>query len=456
MALDNVKFLQGTSARYQEIVSANAIEDNAFYYCVDTSAEGAKSYALYLGKTLLSNGTLEADVAELQGDVSELAAKIAGIIGGYEEDEDPISLYELEQALIKMNGPDGYEGRLAGLEIKKIPALEARIGTAEGKITTLEEQVTTLEGQVKFSSNIRLTENFGKYKVDASTGYVEVPTEGMTAEEVILTAFQTASDPTSDQITQPSVSLTCSQGSKEVGTKVTPSYSASLGAGSYPYGPATGITASSWEVSIANTGEDKKTSNSGTFGEIEVIDGMSGYAKVTAKATWNMDGADPKNNLGGTAGNAADVKIKAGNDDAVSSGYSGYRGWFYGYKSDRNITPANITSDQVRGLGSGVKTSIPSSMTTNKMQQMYFAIPKKNDGTSNKSSIAVANSTNGAPQTVQGPITVYVEGANNYKIAEGKRGTLPVDENGLWAYDLFYIDNDNPEAGSTTWKITVG
>ena len=48
MALDNVKFLQGTSARYQAIVSANAIEDNAFYYCVDTSAEGAKSYEVTL------------------------------------------------------------------------------------------------------------------------------------------------------------------------------------------------------------------------------------------------------------------------------------------------------------------------------------------------------------------------------------------------------------------------
>jgi hypothetical protein len=169
-----------------------------------------------------------------------------------------------------------------------------------------------------------------------------------------------------------------------------------------------------------------------------------------------MDGEDPKNNLGGIAGNAADVKIKAGSDDAVSSGYTGYRGWFYGYKSDRNITPADITSDQVRNLGSGTKTSIPSSMTTNKMQQMYFAIPKKSDGKSNKSSIAVANSTNGAPQTVQGPITVYVEGENHYKVAEADRGTLPVDKNGLWAYDLFYIDNDNPEAGSTTWKITVG
>lgn len=35
----------------------------------------------------------------------------------------------------------------------------------------------------------------------------------------------------------------------EVGTKITPSYSAKLNAGSYSYGPATGITATSWSVS---------------------------------------------------------------------------------------------------------------------------------------------------------------------------------------------------------------
>lgn len=442
MALENVKFLQGTLARYEALLAAGQINDNAFYYCID-EVEGVKSYAVYLGKTLLSNGTLEAD---LDG----LAEAIAKIIGDYPVGEEHISLYEIEQALVKMNSAEGYEGRLAGLEIKRIPELEAR--------------VDALEDKVVFSSNIRLTENFGKYKVDASKGYVEVPTEGKTAEEVILTAFQTASDPTAAQITQPAVSLTCAQGSKEVGTKVTPSYSASLGAGSYPYGPATGITASSWEVSIANTGEAKKTSSSGSFGEIEVIDGMSGYAKVTAKATWDMDGADPKNNLGGTAGNAATVKIKAGNDDAVSSGYSGFRSWFYGYAKDNSIsdfasmdratlltlftdnkaTPTKITAG---------KTSIPGSMTTNKMQQMFFAVPKKSNGTSNKSSVAVANSTNGAPQTVQGPITIYVKGANNYVAAEDLRDTVNT-ENG-WAYDLFYINNDNPESGDTTWTITT-
>lgn len=434
MALNNVKFLQGTSEKYNALLAAGSILDNAFYYTID-EVDGVKNYALYLGKTLLSNGTLEADLASLEGVVND-------IIGSYPEGQTPISLYELEQALVKMNSAEGFEGRLADIEVSIIPELEAAI----------ESAVAASE----FSQNIRLTEDFGKFKVDASTGYVEVPTEGLTPEEVILLAFQTALDPTSDQITAPSVSLTCSQGSKEVGSNVTPSYSASLDAGSYPYGPATGITASSWSVSIADTGETEKTSNSGSFNAFQIKDGMSGYAKVTAKATWTMDGTDPKNNLGGTAANAADVKITAGNDDAVSSGYSAFRGWFYGYKKNNTDVPSpeDITSTQVRALGSGVKTSIPSTLSTDNMQQMYFAIPQKSDGGHQKTSISVVNSSNGAGAgTVIGPVTIYVKGANEY-VATGDDVTTVNTSNG-WAYDLFYINNDNPETGTTSWKITV-
>lgn len=441
MALDNVKFLQGTSAKYQALLAANSIVDSTFYYTID-EVDGVKSYALYLGKTLLSNGTLENDVATLQTLVNT-------IVGNYPEGQTPVSIYELEQAIVSMNSAAGFEGRLKDVEISRIPELQAAIDE-------LGEDITALENGAKFDSNIRLTEDFGKYKVDASKGYVEVPTEGKTANEVILLAFQTAENPTADQVTAPAVSLTCSQGNKEVGSKVTPTFSASLGAGSYPYGPATGIVASSWEVTIANTGEAAKTTASGSFGEIEIIDGMSDYAKVTAKATWDMDGTDPNNNLGSTAGNAADIKIKAGSDDAVSSGYTGFRGWFYGYKKNNTdiSDPESITSDQVRALGSGVKTSIPSTLTTDNMQQMYFAIPKKADGTSQKSSITVVNNSNGAGAgTVIGPVTVYVKGANQYAVAKN-------DDKGIntingYAYDLFYINNDNPETGSTTWKITT-
>lgn len=91
----------------------------------------------------------------------------------------------------------------------------------------------------------------------------------------------------------PSVSLTATSGAKEVGTKITPEWSASLNAGSYTYGPATGITASSWEIS--DTDGNKASAASGKFAEITV--GDSTNYRITAKANYAA-GAIAVDNLG--------------------------------------------------------------------------------------------------------------------------------------------------------------
>lgn len=312
---------------------------------------------------------------------------------------------------------------------------------------------------VTFTENLKFTETFGKFVPDEDTGYVEVPAKGKSVEDLLLAAYQTAKDPAKSEVTQPSVSLTASgQGSKEVGTEVTPTYSATLNAGSYPYGPATGITASSWSAQIANTGEAAKTTASGSFNKFTVTDGMSAYAKITVTGTWNMDGAKVNNNLGGEATDQS-AQIKAGSDDAVSSGYTGYRQWFYGYIGKGNSVKSidSIDSDFIRKggssltganmIGRGTNANFPGTVTVTKMQQMFFAIPS----TANKSKVGVANNTNGAPQTVVGPITKYVKGANDYAVATNSGDNTT---NGL-AYDFFYVTLDNAEAGDTTYKITV-
>ena len=71
-------------------------------------------------------------------------------------------------------------------------------------------------------------------------------------------------------------------GAVEVGTTVTPSYTASLSAGSYTYGPATGVVASSYSVTstgrktvdgaTADTAEDSATTATGSFASFIVDD----------------------------------------------------------------------------------------------------------------------------------------------------------------------------------------
>lgn len=119
----------------------------------------------------------------------------------------------------------------------------------------------------------------------------------------------------------PSVSLTATSGAKEVGTKITPEWNASLNAGSYTYGPATGITASSWEIS--DTDGNKASTATGKFAEITVGDDTS--YRITAKANYEA-GVIANDNLGDPS--KPTIQITAGNKSANSGYIIGYRAWF--------------------------------------------------------------------------------------------------------------------------------
>lgn len=140
--------------------------------------------------------------------------------------------------------------------------------------------------------------------------------------------------------TAPAVTLTFGQAKAyEVGTTVTPTYSASLSAGSYTYGPATGITATSWEVT--DTAGNSATTASGSFAEVVVADGTN--YKITAKATYG-EGAVAKDNLGSDSSPV--IKIAAGSATKTSGAITGYRNTFYGSVTEK----AELTSTIIRGL----------------------------------------------------------------------------------------------------------
>ena len=128
-------------------------------------------------------------------------------------------------------------------------------------------------------------------------------------------------------------------------------------------------------------------------------------------------------------------QIAAGTKTKDSAKITGYRAWFYGFKGASGlIDVTNITSANVRGLTSS-NGSIPATLTTDKMQQMFFAAPK-----GKIKSVGVANATNGAPQTVTKVTDIMVEGANGFAAV---------------AYDVFYVSNAGAESGSTKYNITV-
>lgn len=170
------------------------------------------------------------------------------------------------------------------------------------------------------------------------TGTSTFSTKGKSVAEAFTEIFSKRLQPTITS--QPAVSLTFSQAKAyEVGTVVTPTYSASLSAGSYTYGPATGITAQTWEVT--NTAGGSATTATGTFDNVTVVDGIS-YT-ITAKATYN-EGAVANDNLGSPSNPV--IKIAAGSASKTSSAITGYRNTFYGTTTDKTA----LDSDTIRTL----------------------------------------------------------------------------------------------------------
>ena len=266
------------------------------------------------------------------------------------------------------------------------------------------------------------------------TGTATFSTAGKSVAAALTEIFSKRLQPGNP--TEPAVSLTFSQArAYEVGTKVTPTYSASLSAGSYTYGPSTGITATAWDVDAIDNGTtvESKTTASGSFSEITVEEDTR--YKIVATAT---HGAGPvaKDNLGDPSNPVK--QISAGSKSKEVGSITGFRSVFYGYKAGGStLDVANLTSTQIRGLGNAATTTKPTSMTTTKMQQMFFAFVQPASG--HAAAPVVKDATNGAPQTVSGPITVNVEGANGYE-------AIP--------YDVYYVSNAAAASGELKFNIT--
>lgn len=300
---------------------------------------------------------------------------------------------------------------------------------------------------VIFDEDFTFTTKIGTVQT-LTNGSTKVDAAGKSVKEFLASIFAAESNPS--RTANASVSWTTEpKGTVEVGTEVTPTYNAKFNAGSYTYGPATGLTATSWDVDVADLADANKTTNSGSFSKFTAIDGMSGYAKITAKAT-HSDGAIPVTNIGNKydENGEKNVRIMAGTKSATSAGYTAYRAWFYGYKAGGStLTVAEMDSDDVRGLTSA-NGSFTTSMSTTNMQQMFFAAPA-----GLVKSVAVAHSVNGAPQTVK-QTTIYVKGNNDYVVDVDPETDANNNRNGM-KYDLFYVSNDNANTGDATYTITT-
>lgn len=265
--------------------------------------------------------------------------------------------------------------------------------------------------------------------ITLSNGQATIPVKGKNLKQWFDTIFVQEKNPT---ISQPSVSVSCPQAKAyEVGTSVTPTYTATLNAGSYQYGPATGITAKSWQVS--DTDSHLLTSNTGSFDAFTV--GDSTNYRITATAEYDA-GTIPVTNTGNEY---AAGQIAAGSKTGQSGAITGYRAGFYGTLTDKS---GEINSALVRSLANKT-SSAPAQGTVWNMSipvgalRIVFAYPAT---IRDVNSVLDINGMSAEIKTAFAKYTIDVEGANGYTAA---------------SYKVYVMDLAAANDTANTYKITL-
>ena len=180
------------------------------------------------------------------------------------------------------------------------------------------------------------------------SGSAKFAAKGKNVEQVFSSLMAKEANPTA---TKPAVTIGTQTnfGTFEIGTKKNLVYGATLSAGSYTYGPATGITAQSWEVTCTGV-EGSKNTATGTFENV-VAEAIA--KKITVKANYNQ-GAMPVTNLGNEY---AAARIAAGSATKDSGELKGVRYMFWGPMTDADMA---LNSANIRALAhkdaAGAKT----------------------------------------------------------------------------------------------------
>ena len=263
---------------------------------------------------------------------------------------------------------------------------------------------------VYFATDLTATAPVGVVEIPAS-GSTTIAAAGKSLKDVLASILAKRVAP---KATAPTASINFTNATKsvEVGTVVTPTYTATFNPGSYTYGPATGIEVSAWSVTDGTT---TLTTASGSFPKITIGDqsGDPATISLTATATHGA-GAIPVDNLGDEAAN---VQIAAGSVSATTATkLTCYRNFFYGSLTT-STAEAPLTSDLIRGLTKGGAYAGAKTLTVNAGAQgakrVVVAYPKSTTRAGLKE-VLLTSSMNADITDAYMAQEVNVEGENGY------------------------------------------
>lgn len=429
----NVKFLRGQSSAL--LVEGKEYQDGHLYMTDDThklyagiKAAGAEKASLFrLNQDILFVDKVEDLTIETHKPEQFYYAKKENVLCIYDATLQKFVQVNPDQGAIAVSFEGAEDGNV--LSAARYDSLNRTIVFTKSKLTAKD---------IKTTNKITVTTAVGNYAKNQEIAVSDL-------ETILVGMLSKDSDPSA---TQPSAGITLQKNSTnissdtayEVGTSFKPNFSVSNGLGKYTANgtdQSSGVKVNS--TTVTEHGRPGATTNatasgtSGGFDSFTIGDKTSYYLTVSTSFS---DGVVPTTFLGNTNAKCEEAQIKAQTKTGTSCKVSGYRSVFYGYKGAADILDiANLDSEDIRGLTAA--KSLPGTLTTNKMQQIFFAFP----ATQNKTTVTVVNSSNGAPQTVTKlDTTVNVEGANGYDAI---------------AYDVFYVSNATAEGGETKFNISA-
>lgn len=282
-------------------------------------------------------------------------------------------------------------------------------------------------GNVYFGEDLTYTVAIGT--LAKPNGSDTLPAKGKSVKEVLASILAKEAYPSH---TNPAVTISgeSGYGTFEVGTLRNLAYTGNLSAGSYTYGPPTGIEATSWSASCTGVAETKNT-KSGTF---ENVMADTTVKTVTVTAHYG-DGAIPVTNLGNPY---ASQQIKAGSASKSSSQLKGVRYMFWGPMTDAGMA---LNSANIRALahnkasGTGALATFGAGAGAKKV---VVAVPAGYKIT--KVLMPSALNADVTALFVKQGTQSQVEGANGYAAA---------------AYDVYVYQPASIDAGET-YSVTIG
>lgn len=277
---------------------------------------------------------------------------------------------------------------------------------------------------VYFDSDLTYTAPIGVMTVPSS-GAGTISAAGKNVKEVLASILAEEKNPVT---TQPSASVTLKGGGTvEVGTHRNISYTASLSAGSYTYGPATGVVAGTVTASFDGQTKDGAT---GAFDNVVATE----TPKTLSVSITHNEGTVPKTNLGNPY---AEGKIAAGTKTATASQtLVGVRHMFYGPMT----TDAELNSENIRKLThSEAKTGTISTFGAGEgAKKVVVAVPASMNVT--KVLMPSAMNADATASFVKQAGSVQVEGAEGFTAAAYN----------VWVYQPASIDS------TETYSVTIG